>query len=414
MLRKVHISNIYAFFLFSCMVILPFLPSNSTIFFSIFFSCVMLFNTPILKLSFIKSSMLLILIFAIGIFSGLSSFSDNIFFYFRDASFFIHPLILLFIGHSIINKSFGIKKLLKLIVKAAVVNSVINYSSFFVNLLSSFQLDLNQRYEFNLLSGFAVIGFLIIYYSKTTSFHLFKARAEIMLLIFFSLVIILSFSRTNIGILLVLFSIPTLNKFLSFKKLFVLFVGIITLVIFGGSYLSVAIPDSEATNFLEKVSYSANEILVRNYDTAQEINIYWRSQEAFLGLTKYLEGNVFQLIFGQGFGSYVSASGIFQYKLQVIPYFHNGFITILLKSGAIGLLMFFAFLFSLVKLSFKSLKTDNKKSSYYKLMIQGVVIILIFQTLFIMGIYSPDVSVMLMVLIGAIIKERKTIIINYD
>ena len=48
--------------------------------------------------------------------------------------------------------------------------------------------------------------------------------------------------------------------------------------------------------------------------------------------------------------------------------------------------MFFAFLFSLVKLSFKSLKTDNKKSSYYyMLIIQGIVIILIFQTLFVMG-----------------------------
>ena len=171
----------------------------------------------------------------------------------------------------------------------------------------------------------------------------------------------------------------------------------------------------EATNFLEKVSNSASEILVRNYDTAQDINIYWRAQEAFLGLSKYLEGNNFQLIFGQGFGSYASASGIFNDKLQVIPFFHNGFITILLKSGVVGLLMFFAFLFSLVKLSFNSLKTDNKKSSYYyMLIIQGVVIILIFQTLFVMGIYTPDVSIMLMVLIGAIIKEKKTIIENYD
>ena len=75
--------------------------------------------------------------------------------------------------------------------------------------------------------------------------------------------------------------------------------------------------------------------------------------------------------------------------------------------------MFFAFLFSLVKLSFKSLKTDNKKSSYYyMLIIQGIVIILIFQTLFVMGIYTPDVSIMLLVLIGAIIKERKTITQN--
>lgn len=413
MFRKVPISNIFAFFLFVEIVLIPFLPSNLNIFFSIAFSCILLFNTPILKLSFIKSSMLLILIFAIGFFSGLSSLFDNIYFYFRDASYFIHPLILLFIGHSIINKSFGFKKLLKLIVIAAVVNSVINYSGFFLSLVSGFQLDLSQRYEFDLSSGYAVIGVLIIYYSKITRFHLFKSKAEVMLLIFFSLIIILSFSRTNIGILLMLFSIPILNKFLSFKRQLVLFVGIITLFIFGGSFLPVAIPEFEATNFLEKVSNSASEILVRNYDTARDINIYWRSQEAFLGLTKYLEGNNFQLIFGQGFGSYASASGIFKDKLEVIPFFHNGFITILLKSGVVGLLMFFAFLFSLVKLSFKSLKTDNKKSSYYyMLIIQGIVIILIFQTLFVMGIYTPDVSIMLLVLIGAIIKERKTITQN--
>ena len=54
MFRKVPISNIFAFFLFVEMVLIPFLPSNLNIFFSIAFSCILLFNTPILKIKFYK------------------------------------------------------------------------------------------------------------------------------------------------------------------------------------------------------------------------------------------------------------------------------------------------------------------------------------------------------------------------
>ena len=67
---------------------------------------------------------------------------------------------------------------------------------------------------------------------------------------------------------------------------------------------------------------SYSEIIVRDYrdldaiaPDANVINLYWRSQEAFLGLAKYLEGTPVQLFFGVA-GSYATAEGIFENKFQ--------------------------------------------------------------------------------------------------
>ena len=109
--------------------------------------------------------------------------------------------------------------------------------------------------------------------------------------------IMISFSRTNILITLVIIIYPYISKLINFKTQLFLVSVLIIIPVFFGSFLNVAIPEEGASNFLSKVLNSYSEIIVRDYrdsdalaPDANLINLYWRSQEAFLGLAKYTEG----------------------------------------------------------------------------------------------------------------------------
>ena len=182
--------------------------------------------------------------------------------------------------------------------------------------------------------------------------------------------------------------------------------------VFFGSFLNVAIPEEGASNFISKVLNSYGEIIVRDYretdlisPDANLINLYWRSQEAFLGLAKYLEGSRLELVFGQGLGSFASAVGIFENKFQVIPFFHNGFITILLKSGPVGILLFFQFLYLFVKNALSYVAVRKDEEDFIKIIAPSIVFITILKTFFIMGFYTPESPVLLLTLIGMVIKK---------
>ena len=174
------------------------------------------------------------------------------------------------------------------------------------------------------------------------------------------------------------------------QQLFLVSVLIIIPVFFG-SFLNVAIPEEGASNFLSKVLNSYSEVIVRDYrdsdalaPDANLINLYWRSQEAFLGLAKYAEGGSYELIFGQGLGSYASAAGIFENKFQQIPFFHNGFITILLKSGPFGVLLFFQFLYLFVRNTLSNELSNKSEEDFIKIIAPSIVFITILKTFFIM------------------------------
>uniref|UniRef100_UPI003A97CDBE hypothetical protein n=1 Tax=Enterobacter hormaechei TaxID=158836 RepID=UPI003A97CDBE len=111
-------------------------------------------------------------------------------------------------------------------------------------------------------------------------------------------------------------------------------IALLLIIIFGGSVLgSPEFVDGNKT-FYDKMLYSVNEVTVTKMDDKYQITQNWRGYEAYMGLSKYLEGNVFQLLFGQGFSSLVKTPNwVFQDNdyLDYIPVFHNGYITILLK-----------------------------------------------------------------------------------
>ena len=349
----------------------------------------------------------LIALVFIGAIAGLFLFfeSGSIYFYFRDIFYFLMPVLSISVGYYFAKSSTKKNEVIRIIVLGAFISSILNYAE----LLFGFNFFTNDfmevRYKYQLNSGMALIGFSILYFSGASKFFLFGKKTRLALLIFFLVLIIVSVSRTNLGALFIIIMLPIVLPRISAKSQLFVLAPIILVVIFAGTLLSVAIPESTATNFTEKVLNSGNEVVVQEYEGAVNINQYWRSFEAFLGLQEYLDAGYFGLLFGQGFGSYASASHIFEGKFQYIPIFHNGFITILLKTGIVGILLFFMFLKRVVGKPLDPIGMPEVR--FHSLLSIGMMWVLAINTYAIHGLYTPKINILFLFVVGFIFQKKQ-------
>ena len=353
----------------------------------------------------------LIALLFIGTIMGLVSLdSGNLYMFFKDIYYFIQPILIILLGYYVALTGINAKKLFKLIVYGALVVTLYIYTPMFINVLIGSEIGMVQRYEYNLESGIALIGFMVVYISKISDFQLFKLRHESGLLVFFLLAVIMSFSRVDIAILLAIILTPVLVKVLGIRVQLILISMVIIILTFFGSMIQVDTPDEESSNFIEKVINSYSEIVVKDLDlagdpnSASNINNYWRAQEAHLGVSKYLEGSDYQLIFGQGMGSFVSGSDYFNDKLEKIPFFHIGYVTIILKTGWIGLLLFFLFIYSISRFNYIKSSSKDVEVIFFKFLSIVVIYSIVLKTWFIMGIYTADPIYYILFLIGILFK----------
>ena len=176
-------------------------------------------------------------------------------------------------------------------------------------------------------------------------------------------------------------------------------------ILFGSVFFNLDSGGSQGSGFQDKVMHSINEMLVTNYDDVSDISSNWRGYEAYLGFSKYYSGSLPELLFGQGYGAVVyTPYWIFKGELpqlDIIPIFHNGYITILLKTGAIGLILFFILLYVLLNTATNirqiSIKPEQVLAST---LLQANVFIIFFFTFFIHGIFSITPPLLLLVLVG--------------
>ncbi|WP_271165521.1 hypothetical protein ACETKC_16490 [Brevundimonas intermedia] len=93
---------------------------------------------------------------------------------------------------------------------------------------------------------------------------------------------------------------------------------------------------------------SVSELITLDQKNFVDINEYWRSFESMSAYNTYLAGNVFQYIFGHGFGQQFSI-GINFTRLgetySTLPISHNAIPYVLIKSGLLGLVLYCLFIF---------------------------------------------------------------------
>lgn len=353
---------------------------------------------------------LLKLIVFIGFVSGLLHFLEYDLYYFgRDIMYFIQAPVFILMGIYLCKNIQDYKVLIKAIVLSSILITIYKLIELSINPSLIFKLGLVTRYEYDLSNPTALLAFIILFYARKLEIKLFKNFIEWLIMVVSLFSVIISFSRTFYILLLVLIIIFYISKYKLILKIYWFTVFCALFVVFGGLFLNVNSESSQGSTFQSKMSHSLDEIIVKDYRTSYEINQNWRGYEAFLGLSKFYKGNFIEILFGQGFGVVVyTPNWIFgeeQTNLNILPMFHNGFITILLKTGLVGLLIFFLFLFKLLQTVPKvDFKTLNKQQQFTALLLRSAVFTILFQTFVVHGIFTTSIPFLLIVLIGASIK----------
>ena len=360
----------------------------------------------------LKKMFFLNLVVLMGFIAGVVHLAEyNLYYFTRDIMYFIQAPIFIIIGFYLCKNIFDFRELLKIIIMASLVITIYKIMELVINPSLFSQLGLQTRYEYRLSNPTALLAFTILFYARICKLKLFGNFVEwfIMGVSLFSVAI--SFSRTDYVLTLAMIFIPYLSKLNYTLKAYWVTVLFVLFIIFGGLFFSVESNALKGNSFQSKINHSFNEILVRKYETTFEISQNWRGYEAFLGLTKFNEGNFIEILIGQGFGAVVyTPNWIFNGEmgsLDVLPMFHNGFITILLKTGLLGLIFFFLFLFKLLKVASEvTILGVSKLDKLTTILLQSAVFTVLFLTFVVHGIFTTTTPVLLLILMGATLKMK--------
>ncbi|HHX8208276.1 TPA: O-antigen ligase family protein [Enterobacter hormaechei] len=361
-----------------------------------------------------RAAKLLCIILILGIFSSIVNFfilgDIEIYHFIRDVFYFFQPLVFIYIGYWYKSqKGYHLKGGLRLIVGAIVAVSSYKMLQIFFNFNSISSFGLELRYQLDLNNPSSTIGLFIIFTCRYIFDVLFSKKIDLLFVFLLIISIVLSFSRTEYISIIILLFVPYLVQYRLNMITLYSAIALLLIIIFGGSVLgSPEFVDGNKT-FYDKMLYSVNEVTVTKMDDKYQITQNWRGYEAYMGLSKYLEGNVFQLLFGQGFSSLVKTPNwVFQDNdyLDYIPVFHNGYITILLKTGMIGLFVFFMLVINLSKTKARI----TQFGFYLSVSKVGLSLYILITTFVVHGLYYTEAPVILLFFCGFLLSMDKDIL----
>jgi O-antigen ligase len=361
----------------------------------------------------LKSSKLLVIIVFIGFISGLLNIGNyDIYFQIRDFLYFIQAPIYITLGIFLYEEIKNNKIFIQLLVLSSLTVTIYLLIPLIMDSSLIYKIGLEARYEYHFSNTLATFTSIVIIYARKVKYKLFNNSLELLFLFISLFSLAISFSRINYLIMFILLLIPYLyNKTYLIKKIFLSICFFITFFIFGGQYFQDYKGGNQGNDFETKVLNSLSEIVITDYTNITSINQNWRGYEANLGLLKFYNGSIPEYFFGQGYGTVVyTPTWVFKNSLvdnlDILPIFHNGYITILLKTGFLGLLLFFAWLYFLLVRTLKMINYENTKEEKLNILfIQGIVYLILLQTFVIHGIFQTKPPFILLLLLGYILQN---------
>lgn len=211
-------------------------------------------------------------------------------------------------------------------------------------------------------------------------------------------VALLTQSRTIIIYLaLLLLTYINIKTFRNQRSLFFLLicVQVIFMSAFFLSYSSSLTGWQERHDLIGKLLGSFAEILPAYYSKA-EVGYFWRGFESYVALEAFKDSNTHQFLFGRGMGTTITlpydmtlAGNIF----SELPFLHNGYASVLLKFGVVGLLLYVAFLLQQLRMAFMI----DLRTLYI-----ATVVFTIFATLLMAGPFEKNDFTHVTLLLGAL------------
>lgn len=362
------------------------------------------YSKEIVRYTILFSSIILIA------FTASFFYNNSLFNAIKDFTYLLKPIIGLLLGYQLFHKIS--RKALDIFIKAGITLALIHLLLIVIAFFKYNTLNMNVlRAETGFFSDYEVYVLVVVLFSKKFNFQISNAKR-------FLFVVVLSFSifcylsRTNfiqIGILI----IGLQGYFILTPKSIKILVFSILTISLGYASIYYSNPKRNGKGLeglLYKIKISPEEAFKTkiNRNDWRDFNDNYRSFENILTIKEIQKDGLRSILIGKGFGSTMNIGQKIHTTdgsiIQHISVAHNGFMTILLKSGLFGLLL----LVYTIILLYRQKRSENKLINTINLLLMGTSIFLIISYWVFMGLYFKLDNKL--IIIGFFIAMRETLI----
>lgn len=383
---KINTINFYSFLYIICIVV-SFFPNYELTFlvwlFAILITIRKSYSITILKYISLFSAILLI--------ASISSlfYKFQTFNIIKDFTYLLKPILGIILGYQLLDKFKN--NGLKIFINAGVVLAVIHVFLIILTILQHQHIDLHSMRAFaGFFSDYEVYVFILLIFSSKFNIELNnRKRMLFILLIGFSIFMYLA--RTNFLQFAILILGVKGYFILNKKSIKVLsIVTISTLISYALIYNSNPKRNgSGIETLMYKIKIAPEEAFKTkiNKNDWKDFNDNYRSFENILTVQQVTNEGIRAIIFGKGIGSTLNIGQKIHTTdgsiIQYISIAHNGFMTIFLKSGLIGVFFLLMFIYYI----YHQKRSDVLSINNINLLLMGTGVFLVLSTWVFMGVY---------------------------
>jgi hypothetical protein len=309
--------------------------------------------------------------------------------YLRDFSYLIKPIIGLVLGYQLC-RSHSINPI-KTIVYTGLVISVAHLCVLFYSILAYRIINMHELRQYGgYFSDFEFYALILLIFNKEFDYNL-SPNKRWMLIAVVGLSSFLYLARTNFLQFIILFL--TLKGYFEINRRSLIVLGTLAVVTLSGYAviynMSLSRNGTGMEAFLFKVKNAPIEAFKTkiNEEDYRDFNDNYRSFENIITVKQVSYDGTWAILFGKGLGATVDAGReIFTNDgtlVRYIPVLHNGFITVFLKSGVVGLALSIWF----IVLLYKQRKSYSNLNRHIGLLLTGTAIYLVLANWVLLGLY---------------------------
>ncbi|MDB5148443.1 MAG: hypothetical protein JWQ57_2463 [Mucilaginibacter sp.] len=348
----------------------------------------------------IKMAGLFVVLFVPALLGLIAGYQNSTYLIFKDFYYFSIPILFVLAG-LVLARRIDVELFLKTIVISGVlVSFLVTGISISYMGVGSLTDPYSAHYAIGIVGTPAPpLAFACLLFSWKFNIRLFRTALFRLFLGINAFGIYMFASRTYLIITLcfvMLLFADKIRKVWIFPVIFLL--GALVIVV---PFMTVNV-NSDST-FINKIMGSFNEVSIGNYNTEQDINLRYRGYESFMALRGYLSGGMRDWVFG-GLGKLIDLKTFVRLgedtDFQYIPVLHNGWLYILVKTGAVGVLVYMSIFFGLIVSKWKLYADVSGKPiiRIFSAFIIGCVLSLLLTNYIVTAFFIMEMSILMVTL----------------
>ena len=402
---KITKNNLYQFIFIACAAV-PYLNNYELTFVVWFLSVLVSVRKTYSKLLFYQiscfSAIMLIAFYA-------SFFNDFLKYDFvRDITYLVKPIFGLLIGYQLCRGH--LVNPFKTIINAGVFLAILHLIIISYSFLVLGVKDIHQlRFYAGYFSDFEVYALIIVIFGDKLGVIL-SPKTKLKYIVIIAISSLFYLSRINFIEFVILF-LAMKGYFVITKRIIIVLSSIIIACLVFYSAILYINPHRNGKGFeafLYKVKIAPIEPFKTRFrkDDWKDFNDNYRSVENILTVKQMTNDGTATIIHGKGLGSRINLNTEVELdgvKMKYISILHNGFMTVFLKSGLLGVFILLISIFVLIKC-----KINNPEFQYLNHLIVGTILFLLLSYWVFMGLYfKADTKSIVIGLIIAVYEKRR-------